>query len=67
MPSDGSTEEGSDAVTDPSVIDLRDPYEQLLAIARIYGPDEIKHLTRAYQAIAPHGGGRIVDLTALLD
>ena len=52
---------------DSDVIDLRDPYEQLLAIARRYGPDEIKHLTRAYQAIAPQGGGRIVDLTALLD
>lgn len=52
---------------DPVVIDIRDPYEQLVAIARLYGRDEIKHLTRAYQAIAPNGGGRIIDLTALLD
>jgi hypothetical protein len=68
VPSDGPTEEGRDDVSgDADVIDLRDPYQQLLAIARIYGPDEIKHLTRAYQAIAPQGGGRIIDLTALLD
>jgi hypothetical protein len=52
---------------DSAVIDLRDPYEQLIAIAQVYGRDEIKHLTRAYQAIAPNGGGHLIDLTALLD
>lgn len=67
MPSDGPTEEDAHDVSAADVIDLRDPYEQLVAIARIYGPDEIKHLTRAYQAIAPQGGGRLIDLTALLD
>jgi hypothetical protein len=68
VPADGPTEEGLEQMsTNPNVIDLRDPYQQLIAIARIYGPDEIKHLTRAYQAIAPQGGGRILDLTALLD
>jgi hypothetical protein len=67
VPSNGPTEEGADEMSAPDVIDLRDPYQQLLAIARIYGHDEIKHLTRAYQAIAPQGGGRIIDLTALLD
>lgn len=44
-----------------------DSYAALIAIARDHGPEEIKHLTRAYQAIAPAGGGRIIDLTALVD
>jgi hypothetical protein len=44
-----------------------DSYAELLAIARDHGPEEIKHLTRAYQAIAPAGGGRMIDLTALID
>ncbi|MEO7631388.1 MAG: hypothetical protein ABIS44_08595 [Mycobacteriales bacterium] len=42
-------------------------YAELVEIARAHGPEEIKHLTRAYQAIAPDGGGRMIDLTALLD
>ena len=44
-----------------------DSYAELIAIARDHGPEEIKHLTRAYQAIAPAGGGRMIDLTALVD
>ena len=48
------------------VVDVRTAYEQLLDIARQHGPGEIKHLTRAYQAIAPNGGGRMEDLLALL-
>jgi hypothetical protein len=47
--------------------DEPDSYATLLEIARAHGPEEIKHLTRAYQAIAPAGGGKIIDLTALLD
>ncbi|HZG95887.1 MAG TPA: hypothetical protein VEZ46_14365 [Mycobacteriales bacterium] len=48
------------------VVDVRTAYEQLMDIAREHGRDEIKHLTRAYQAIAPNGGGRVADLVALL-
>ena len=59
------------------VIDLRDSgdrddpeapdsYAALLAIARDHGAEEIKHLTRAYQAMSPAGGGRMIDLTALV-
>jgi hypothetical protein len=51
----GAPETGSD-----------DSYAELLAIARDHGPEEIKHLTRAYQAIAPAGGGRMIDLTAMV-
>jgi hypothetical protein len=46
--------------------DTDDSYAELIAIARDHGPEEIKHLTRAYQAIAPEGGGRMIDLTALV-
>ena len=53
--------------THAPVSETPDSYAELIAIARLYGPEEIKHLTRAYQAIAPAGGGRIIDLTALLD
>lgn len=51
---------------EPTVVDVRTAYEQLMDIAQRHGPDEIKHLTRAYQAIAPHGGGTVEDLIALL-
>jgi hypothetical protein len=44
-----------------------DSYAVLVEIARAHGQEEIKHLTRAYQAIAPAGGGKIIDLTALVD
>ena len=52
--------------TDPADDEVSDAYAALIAIARAHGPEEIKHLTRAYQAMAPRGGGRIIDLTALV-
>jgi hypothetical protein len=59
------------ATNDPSSVspaaDPDDSYAELIAIARDHGPEEIKHLTRAYQAIAPAGGGRMIDLTAMVD
>ncbi len=60
------TEDTRVAGAQPAV-ENSDSYAELLAIARDFGPEEIKHLTRAYQAIAPTGGGRMIDLTALLD
>ncbi len=56
----------SDAQAPPTA-DPGDSYAELIEIARRYGPEEIKHLTRAYQAIAPLGGGRMIDLTALVE
>ena len=52
---------------DGDTAEALESYAALLAIARDHGAEEIKHLTRAYQAIAPRGGGRMIDLTALLD
>jgi len=46
--------------------DALDSYAALLAIARDHGAEEIKHLTRAYQAMSPAGGGRMIDLTAIV-
>jgi hypothetical protein len=59
-------EHPSDAQAAPTA-DQGDSYAALIEIARRYGPEEIKHLTRAYQAIAPLGGGRMIDLTALVE
>jgi hypothetical protein len=58
-------EQTADVQTSPTA-DSGDSYAALIEIARRYGPEEIKHLTRAYQAIAPRGGGRMIDLTALV-
>jgi hypothetical protein len=59
-------EQTTDATASPTA-DSGDSYAALIEIARQYGPEEIKHLTRAYQAIAPLGGGTIIDLTALVE
>lgn len=55
-----------DGLTVEPADESADSYAELIAIAREHGPEEIKHLTRAYQAIAPAGGGRMIDLTALV-
>lgn len=52
--------------TEPADDEVSDAYAALIAIARAHGPEEIKHLTRAYQAMAPRGGGKIIDLTAIV-
>jgi hypothetical protein len=49
-----------------AVVDVRTIYEVLMDVAQRHGADEIKHLTRAYQAVAPYGGGRLEDLQRLL-
>ena len=61
------TEDTSDSLAAPKTADPGDSYAELLDIARRHGAEEIKHLTRAYQAIAPQGGGRMIDLTALVE
>lgn len=51
---------------DAGTADMTESYVALLAIARDHGAEEIKHLTRAYQAMSPAGGGRMIDLTAIV-
>ena len=65
---DSTTEAGVTAArTQEEPQEPDESYDELIAIAREHGPEEIKHLTRAYQAIAPAGGGKMIDLTALVD
>ena len=62
-----AADRNTDVEVADEAVDEHASYAALVAIAREHGPEEIKHLTRAYQAIAPKGGGRMIDLTALVD
>lgn len=61
------TSPGTSVAAAPAADEADASYAELIAIARDHGAEEIKHLTRAYQAIAPDGGGSMIDLTALVD